>query len=75
MRNDLLIKFSKHFSVFIFILILLLTATGLVWFYVKPHQESIGLLQTVSQLNHSESAASKWDGYSLYAMQQTLERL
>lgn len=75
MRNDLLIKFSEQFSVFTFILILLLTAAGLAWFYVKPHQASKGLLQTAAQINHSESTTSKWDGYSLYAMQQTLDRL
>jgi hypothetical protein len=58
MRNNLTLnlpgnfaeKFSIQLSVLTFILILLLTATGLARFYVKPHQASNNALQMTAQL-------------------------
>jgi hypothetical protein len=51
MRHHLSHMLTGNFPVLTFILILLVTATGLAWFYVKPHHEAKNRLQVTVQLS------------------------
>lgn len=51
MRHHLSHMLTGNFPVLTFILILLVTATGLAWFYVKPHHEAQSRLQVTVQLS------------------------
>lgn len=68
---------KTQFSVFTFITILLITATALAWFYVKPYQASKNALQTALPISEAQGLIethdlTEWDGNGLYALQQTI---